>query len=156
KDQASVVHGYVTGFIEASPVLAREVESVTATEIRLRNRVTIAVHAQNFRAVRGKTLLGVVADEISYWRDEANATPDIEVLRACQPSLARTGGMWIAISTPYRRLGVLYQRHRDCFGQAGDVLVVQAPAVTFNPTLSTKVIAQAIADDPEGATSEWE
>src|SRR5262249_18411641 len=156
RDQAGVVFNYVRGFLQASPILAQEVASETASEIRLRNGVVIAVHAQSFRSVRGRTLLAVVADEIAYWRDETSATPDIEVLRACQPSLARTGGVWCAISTPYRRLGVLHQRHRDCFGQDGDVLVVQGPAIAFNPTLSTKVIEAAIADDPEGARSEWE
>jgi hypothetical protein len=156
RDQAGVVFNYVRGFLQASPILAQEVASETASEIRLRNGVVIAVHAQSFRSVRGRTLLAVVADEISFWRDEASAVPDVETYRACLPSLARTNGLWIAISTPYRKLGLLYQKHREHFGQDGDTLIVQGSALTFNPTLSTKVIKQAIRDDPEGATSEWE
>src|SRR5262249_27788934 len=157
QSQAGVVFGYVRGFLQASPTLWKEVESETASEIRLRNNCVIAVHAQNFRTVRGRTLLAVVADEIAYWRDETSSVPDVECYRACLPSLLRTGGMWIAISTPYRRAGLLFQRHRDCFGRDdGDVLVVQAPAVTFNPTFPAKLIEQAIEDDPEAARSEWE
>src|SRR5262245_10921147 len=156
RDQAGVVFNYVRGFLQASKILAQEIASETASEIRLRNGVVIAVHAQSFRSVRGRSLLAVVADEISFWRDEASAVPDVETYRACLPSLARTGGMWIAISTPYRKLGLLHAKHRDHFGQDGDALVVQGPAISFNPTLSTKVIEQAIADDPEGARSEWE
>ena len=36
-DQAKVVFGYCYGFLASSPVLAREIESTTATEIRLKN-----------------------------------------------------------------------------------------------------------------------
>src|SRR5262249_23473137 len=88
RDQAGVVFNYVRGFLQASSILAQEVASETASEIRLRNGVAIAVHAQSFRSVRGRTLLAVVADEISFWRDEASAVPDVETYRACLPSLA--------------------------------------------------------------------
>ena len=68
-----------------------------------------------------------------------------------------TKGMLIGISTPYRRIGLLYQKHRDHFGQArDDVLVVQGPSTTFNPSLSQAEIDSAIADDPEAARAEWE
>jgi hypothetical protein len=156
RDQAGVVFNYVRGFLQASKILAQEVASETAGEIRLKNGVVIAVHAQSFRSVRGRTLLACIFDEVSYWRDETSASPDIETYRAVLPSLARTGGMLIGISTPYRRVGLLHQKHRDCFGVDGDVLVVRGDSRTFNPTLDAAVIEAAIKDDPEGAISEWE
>ena len=72
--------------------------------------MVIAVHANSYRTVRGSTLLAVVMDEVAYWRDETSATPDVEVYRAVLPALATTGGMLIGISTPYRKVGLLYQK----------------------------------------------
>jgi len=73
------------------------------------------------------------------------------------PSLVRTGGMLIGISTGYRRLGLLYTKWRDHYGQDGnDVLVVQGDSVTFNPTLDYASVERAKAADPEAAISEWE
>ena len=45
-------------------------------------------------------------------------------------------GLWVGISTGYRKIGLLYQRWRDHFGvDSDDVLVVQADSATLNPTL---------------------
>jgi hypothetical protein len=157
QDQAKTVFQYCAGFIEASEALRREVVSVTAHEIRLSNNTVIGVHANSFRSIRGKTLLACIFDEVSFWRDEASATPDIEVARAVTPSLVASNGMLIGISTPYRRMGLLHAKHRDHFGVNGDdVLVVQGDAATFNPLLSAKLIEAHKAADPEAAVAEWD
>jgi len=101
--------------------------------------------------------LACVFDEVAIWRDEVSATPDVEVYTAVLPSLARTGGMLIGISTPYRKTGLLYAKHRDHFGVDGDhILVVQGPALTFNSTLDIAAIAAARAADPAAAPAEWD
>ncbi len=83
--------------------------------------------------------------------------PDIEAYRAVLPSLIRTGGPLISISTPYRKLGLLYQKHRDYYGKDDDdVLVVQGASTEFNSTLSERDIAKAMTDDPEASIAEWE
>ena len=157
RDQARVVFSYIQAFLESSPVLRQEVDVVTQSEIRLKSGVIISTHANSFRSIRGRTLLACIFDEVALWRDEVSATPDIEVYRAVLPALMTTKGMLIGISTPYRRVGLLYQKHRDHFGQASDdVLVVQGPSTAFNPNLSQSEIDSAIADDREGATAEWE
>jgi hypothetical protein len=156
-DQAKTVFGYACGFIDGSEVLRREVRNITAHEIRLANDVVIGVHVNSFRTIRGKTLLACIFDEVSFWRDEASATPDLETYRACMPSLIASGGMLIGISTPYRRMGLLHAKHRDHFGVEGDdVLVVQGDAGTFNPMLSSKLIEAHRASDPEAAVAEWD
>ena len=43
-EQSKVVFAYVLGFLRASEALAKEIESTTAHEIRLRNGIVIAVH----------------------------------------------------------------------------------------------------------------
>jgi hypothetical protein len=156
KDQAHVVHDYVRGFLRESPVLRKEIESETAGEIRLRSGVIIAVHANSFRSIRGKTMLACIFDEVSFWRDETSSAPDIETYRAVLPALMTTKGILIGISTPYRKIGLLFNKHRNHFGQDGDVLVVQGPSAAFNPSLSQTSINAAIAADPEGASAEWE
>jgi hypothetical protein len=154
--RAAVVFNYVRGFLESSPILRQEIESITASEIRLRNNVVIGTH-DSFRSIRGRTLRACIFDEVSLWRDEVSATPDIEVYRAVLPSLIESGGMLIGISTPYRKVGLLYTKHRDHFGQdSDDVLIVQGATRIFNPTIAQTTINAAIADDPEGARSEWE
>jgi hypothetical protein len=157
RDQAAVVFEYARGFIASSTVLAREVVSMTTNEIRLRNGVTLAVHPNSFRTVRGRTLLAVIFDEVSIWRDESTASPDIETYRAVMPSLVHSGGMLVGISTPYRRLGLLHQKHRDHFGVSGeDVLVVQGGSTVFNPLLDAGLIDASRAADPEAAVAEWD
>jgi Phage Terminase len=156
-DQAATVFGYVKGFLEASPVLAREAVAIKRHEIELRNGVVIAVHANSFRTVRGRTLVAAIFDEVSFWKDETSAIPDVEMYRAVLPALATTGGMLVGISSPYRKLGLLYSKWRDHFGQNDDdVLVLQAPSKVLNPTLSDAVIAAQRAADPVAAPAEWD
>jgi hypothetical protein len=157
RDQAQVVFAYIRGFLEASPILRQEIDSITTTEIRLKNGIIIGTHANSFRSIRGRTLLACIFDEVALWRDEVSATPDVEVYRAVVPALMTTKGMLIGISTPYRKIGLLYQKHRDHFGvDNDDVLVVQGSSTTFNRTLSQSEIDAAITEDPEGAAPEWE
>jgi Terminase large subunit, T4likevirus-type, N-terminal len=156
RSQARTVFRYALGFLQGAPMLAGEVESVTADEIRLRNGVEIAAYSNSYRTVRGRTILGCIFDEIAFWRDEASANPDREVYRAVLPSLAASGGPLVAISTPYRKTGLLHERHKSFFGQDDpDVLVVQDASQLFNPTLQQKMIDRAMRDDPEAAGAEW-
>jgi hypothetical protein len=156
-DQANTVFGYVRGFLEASPTLAKEIANIKRYEIELKNGIVIAVHSNSFRTVRGRTLVACVFDEVSFWKDETSATPDVEMYRAILPALATTRGMLIGISTPYRKFGLLHQKHRDHFGvDDSDVLVVQGASKTFNPSLDDAVIAAQRAADPASADAEWD
>jgi hypothetical protein len=156
RSQANVAFNYVRGFVESSPILRQQIENITANEITLRGGIVIGVHANSFRTIRGRTLLAVIGDETSFWRDESSSQPDVETFRACVPALAAARGIWIGISTGYRKIGLLYDKWRDHFGQSTpDVLVVQAATEQFNPALDTSIIARAMANDPEAAASEW-
>jgi Phage Terminase len=155
-DQARVVFGYAKAFLESSPVLRKEIAEVTRSEIRLKNGIIIAIHSNSFRTIRGRTLVACIFDEVAAWRDETSATPDIETYRSVMPAMLTTKGMLIGISTGYRRIGLLYQKHRDCFGQDNpDTLVVQGETQAFNNTVDAADIAAQIAADPAAAVSEW-
>ena len=88
RDQAAVAYEYVRGFLRSSPLLRQQIVSETASEVRLKGNIVISVHAGSYRTVRGRTLLAVVGDETSFWRDETSALPDVEVFRAVTPALA--------------------------------------------------------------------
>lgn len=156
-EQAKVVFNYALAFLEASPVLSSEIDDIVADEIRLRNGVTIAVHPNSFRSIRGRTLLCCIFDEISFWRDDTSATPDSEVYTAVLPSLATCNGLLVGISSPYRKTGLLYQKHKQFFGISDDdTLVVQGSSKTFNPSLTDAVIAAQRLADPVASASEWD
>jgi hypothetical protein len=157
REQAKIVQRYALGYFETSPVLRDEVADVTADEIRLHNGNVICTLANDYRTLRGRTLLLAILDEASFLRDESSTTPDIEAARALLPGLSTTRGMLAILSSPYRRNGLLFQRYRDHFGRDGDdVLVVAGPSLAFNPTLDTAMIDAARAHDPQAALSEWD
>jgi hypothetical protein len=148
--QAQIVADYCAGFFTSSPILRGEIADTTADELRLRSGVVVTTLAADYRSLRGRTLLLAVLDEGAFLAD------DLECVRALQPGLATTNGMLIVLSSPFRRSGFLFERHRDYFGRDDDdVLVVAGPSELFNPTLDPKMLAAARAADPEGAAAEW-
>lgn len=155
RQQAKVAMSYVRAFVEESPILARMVERINTESVELTNKVSIEVHTSSYRAIRGRTLLAAIFDEASFWRSDQSANPDLEIYRAAIPALATTGGMLLAISSPYSRRGLMYQKWKKHFGQDGDVLVIQGSTQDFNPTIPQAIIDQALEDDPEAAKSEW-
>jgi hypothetical protein len=75
-------------------------------------------------------------------------------------TLLPAGAMVIGISSVYRKSGLLYDKIAAHLGQSGDdVLAIQAPSATFNPTLADEPaaseIAAALVRDPERASAEW-
>jgi hypothetical protein len=156
QEQARVVFDYARAFLEESPILQREIDDYTRSEIRLKNGIVIAIHSNSFRNIRGRTLCGCVFDEVAVWRDESFASPDIEVFRSVKPMLSTTKGMLVGISTGYRRVGLLFHKHRDHFGKdSADTLVVQGATRFFNTTIDEAEIAAQVADDPAAARAEW-
>jgi Terminase large subunit, T4likevirus-type, N-terminal len=137
RDQANIVFNYAYSFLRKSAILRKLIRKANAFEIHLTNRVVISIHSNSFRNIRGKTLLACIFDEVAFWRDELSANPDLETYRAVKPSLARTVGVLIGISSPYRRAGLLYAKFRDHFDKDDDdVLVVKGGTSQFNPTIS--------------------
>jgi hypothetical protein len=156
-DQAGVILNYAKAFLQSSPVLRQEIASITATEVRLRNGLSIIVRANSFKTTRGRTLVACIFDECSFWRDETSALPDVETYSAVLPSLATVNGMLISISSAYRRTGLMYAKHRDFFGvDSDDTLVIQGTTQQFNPTLDEGTIEASRKADPIAARSEWD
>ncbi len=157
RTQAGIAFDYIVGMLESAPSLAAMIVRKTADTIDLSNRVRIQVAACSFRSTRGFTCLLCIADEIAFWRvDDGSRNPDSEVLTAIRPALATTGGLLVCSSTPYARRGELHKAHERHFGKPGPVLVWRAPSLVMNPSLDAARIAEARADDPTAAASEWD
>jgi hypothetical protein len=156
--QARTVMRYITGFLDAVPMLARMVEARTAETVTLASRVVVEVHTASFRAVRGYTLVGAVLDEVAFWpSDEAGANPDAEIIAALRPGMATVAGaLLLCISSPHARRGALYDAHRGHYAQDGDpVLVWQADTASMNPLVDPQVIADAYTADVTSALAEF-
>jgi hypothetical protein len=157
KAQASIIQKYTQAYFERIPLLRSLVTRETADGLELSTGAELIVLASNFRNIRGRSVACVVLDEVGWWRSELTATPDVEAYAALLPSMATLpGSMLIAISTPYRRAGLLYQKWKDHFGKDDDdILVVHGPSRAFNPTIDERVIADALKRDAAAARSEW-
>jgi hypothetical protein len=155
--QSRLVLDYIVGIIESTPLLAPLIANRTAESLELSNGVTIEVKTATFRGTRGFTTVAVVADEIAFWRSDESANPDAEILKALRPSLATTGGMLCAISSPHAKRGELYNTFKRHFGPAGDplILVAKAPSLEMNPSLPKRVVDRAYEEDASAAAAEY-
>ena len=69
KSQAAIAFRYIRGYFEAIPALAAMVCNIGASTIELSNHVVIEVSVASFRAVRGRTILAAILDELAFLRD---------------------------------------------------------------------------------------
>lgn len=157
REQAQIVKGYTRAYFEESALLAPMVASETRQGFALTNGVDVIIATNSFRAVRGRTILAAVLDECAFYRSEDSATPDIETYRAIMPGMTTIpDAILIAISSPYRRSGLLYEKYRDYFGKNSDnILVIQASSETMNPTIDKTMVAARYEEDPFAAAAEY-
>jgi phage terminase large subunit-like protein len=146
RKQARSVMRYISGLINATPMLKRMVIRENTEAIEFTNRASIEVHTASMRAVRGYTLSAVICDEVAFWLQDG-VSPDEEIVAALRPALATLGGKLIALSSPYARRGVLWQAYKKHYVQNGPILVAQAPTITMNPTLPARVVADVNMPD---------
>jgi hypothetical protein len=157
REQARIVSRYTAAYFREVPLLQPLVARETDDGLELTNSVEIVIATNSYRAVRGRTILAVILDEVSFWRSEDAAYPDQETYAAVLPGLVTLpGAMLIGITTAYRRAGLAYQKWQAHFGKNDDdVLVVYGPSTAFNPSLPQAIIDAALARDPEAASAEW-
>lgn len=159
RDQAKILLNYSRSFFTECPALKNLVARETAEGFELDTRVDIKIQTLSHRSVRGRSMLMCVLDECAFYRDDAGeySNPDEEIYRAVLPGLARVpGSMLIGISSPYKKSGLLFRKWQTHFGQNDDdILVIQAPSRTLNPTLDEADIAKKLAEDPAAARAEW-
>lgn len=134
------------------------VAKVKAESVEFRTGVVVQVFTASYRATRGYTVLGLVADEVAFWRSDDSASPDSEVLNALRPGMATVpDALLLGLSTPYAKRGELYKAVEDYYGQdSPDVLVWNADTLSMHDTPHLRrIIAKAFEDDPVAALSEY-
>jgi len=157
KLQGRIAFGYICGLIDASPILAAEIDSRTRERIRL-GRVEIRVATSSFRGVRGYTLIGVIADEVAFWRDEETSlNPAEEVLAALRPGLSTLpGSLLLCITSVYARRGPAWEAYQRHYGKpSAEAVVWLSDSRTLNPSLPQSVIDAALAEDESRAAAEY-
>ena len=151
-EQAKVVFDYVLAFLNSSSGAAEGNQlQTTRSEIRLKNGINIAIHANSFRSVRGRTLCACIFDEVEYWRDDKTAHARHRGLSRCAARTAHHQRHVDRHQLPYRKIGLMYAKHKRFFGiDSDDTLVVQGPTLAFNKTLDADAIAAQQQADPDG------
>jgi hypothetical protein len=154
--QAKIVLGMIKKLVEKVPLISSMVTRETQDGLELSNNVDISVATNDFKSIRGRSILIAILDEVAFYRDENSASPDTELYRAIKPGMMTLpSSMLLGISSPYRRSGLLFDKWRAHFGKASDdTLVIRAPSNVMNTTLSQKDIDAALKEDPAGAMAE--
>lgn len=157
RDETRTVMGYIKAYL-AIPALSGRVIHNLGESMTLDNRVRIEVHTANFKSTRGYTLVAAVLDEIAFWATAAeSASPDAEVLAALRPATATIpNAMILGLSSPYARMGVLWDMYDRYFGKADKtILVWHADTASMNPTVDKEFIASEYVKDPDKAAAEY-
>jgi hypothetical protein len=157
REQAGILLRYARAFLTEIPMLAALIENERSDALDLTNEVTLAVATCSYRSVRGVTLAAVICDETAFWRADG-ANPDREVLTALRPAMATIPDpLLLCISTPYARVGTLYDAFRQHHGDdSSDVLTWKARTEEMNPRISSATIHRSRVHDPAAAASEWD
>jgi hypothetical protein len=164
RTQSRIVFDYIAGYFTDVPLLRPLVKRMAPSEgiIELHNGAEIIIATNNFRAVRGRTILCAILDEVAYWLTDSDGTvnTDQEVYTSLRPSLITlrpAGAMIIGISTCYRRSGLLYEKWRNHHGQDDDeVLVIRQPSEVFHDSEEVRKEFRSLNEyDPERAAAEF-
>lgn len=146
---------YACAPFEVVPMLRDLVTARTSDTLHLANNVVIAAYPCRPPAVRGIRAIVAAPSELAFFRTEAGAPVDTEMLRAIRPTLATTGGKLIILSSPYGQYGALWDLYRKHWGRDDSTsLVWQARAPEMNPTLAADYLARMEQDDPDAYRSE--
>jgi len=157
RKQARQVMNYLKGMIALDAFADYVVRELTAS-VEFTTGVTIEIATASYRTTRGYTVVGLIADEIAFWRSEDSSEPDTEVLNALRPGMATVpDALLLALSSPYARKGELYRVATNTYGQDDpDVLVWNSDTLSMHsvPRLE-RYVAKEYERDPVVAASEF-
>ena len=157
RKQARITFRYIVGLLKSVPALAALIVREGREFLELSNGVIVEVLTASTSAPRGRSYALAIVEEAAFLPSDDSANPDVELLRALRPALARVPGSLLAVvSSPYARRGVLFtawQKYHDTPDPA--VVFIQAATADLNPTFDQTAIATAYEDDPASASAEY-
>jgi len=154
KSQGKIIKDKIETLLELQPHFKRLVRKVLQDEIELTNNIVISIKPASFRSTRGYTLLCVICEELSFWRYEEAAIPDVEIIRALRPALVKDG-LLIGISSPWAQSGFLYEQFKKYYGKNSGPLIWHSPTECMNPAFDKEKIKEAYSEDPVSARTEY-
>src|SRR5690606_4664702 len=92
RKQAGITHRYVLGTLRTVPELAALIATERADSVELSNGVVIEVVTASTAAPRGRSYALAIIEEAAFLPADNSANPDVELLRALRPGLARVPG----------------------------------------------------------------
>jgi hypothetical protein len=157
RKQAGVTFSYIVGLLHAVPELAALIVRETRDSVELANGVVIEVITASTAAPRGRGYAVAIVEEASHLPQDESANPDVELVRALRPALARVAGsLLMVVSSPYARRGVLWVAAERYAGKPdGPAVFVQAGTLELNPLFDKGAIERAYEEDPVSASSEY-
>jgi hypothetical protein len=157
RQQAKICLEYCRSLFTSTPMLKKMITREVATGFELSNFCDVEIGTTSHRSVRGRAIALVVLDEVAFYQSESSVSPDLEIYRALLPGLASLpGSMLIAISSPYKKSGLLYSKFRDHYGQPNDnILFIRSATRTLNPLIDQSIVDEALQSDPAAASAEW-
>jgi hypothetical protein len=157
KKQARAIFGYAKAMVERVPLMGELIETVSETDIVLKNGIALEIAAASWRTVRGATLIACLCDEVAIWRNDLDGSnPDKEILDATRPAMATVeGSMLLLAGSPYARRGEMWETFKRWHGRPGGPVVWRADSRTMNPSLPKRVIDEAFERDEVSAMSEF-
>jgi hypothetical protein len=155
--QAQVILQYVKSYFQNIPPFAELVVNERLDGLELSNGCDIVIQTSNYKSLRGRTVLVACLDELAFHHQEETSRPDVETYAAITPAMATLpNSMLVAISTPYARKGLLYQKWKSLYGKDDPPAVcIQASTAQLNSTIDPAIVAAALEDDPASASAEW-
>lgn len=155
--QARNIFRYISGAFRDIALLKPMVVEELTESITLNNSVVIEVGTASLRATRGYTYAAVLADEVSFWRDETSANPAEEILNAIRPGLSSVpNSMLLLASSPYAKKGALFKSYKRNYARDdARTLVFKGSSLELNPSLDPDVIAEAYETDAAAANAEF-
>jgi len=157
RKQAGVTFRYICGLLKSVPALEALIVAESKDSLELSNGVIVEVMTSTVAAPRGRSYALAIIEEAAFLATDQSANPDVELLRAIRPALARCPGSLLAVvSSPYARRGILWEAF-DRYGAntPPEILLVQAPTLDLNPTFDRTAIERALVEDEASASAEY-
>lgn len=153
---------FVIGALEASP-LARHLVAETADNVTIRRADgrTVVIEclpcSRGGSAVRGRTLIGALLDESSFFLDEDYVANDAALFAAIAPRVVG-GGQVLIFSTPWTENGLLFELTAQNHGRPTTCLAAHAATALMRDNAPDVVamIERERLRDPQNARREFD
>lgn len=159
KDQTRVIYRYARALMKMTPCLDALVAEYRKTDIELKSGIIIEPQTASAATSRGYTVVGLICDEIAFWRSRDDAAnPDAEVLNSLRPAMSTIeNAILVSLSSPYARRGELFTNFREHYGKDGDpILVWKADTLSMHPNPKVaRYVERRYEEDEASARAEF-